>query len=110
MSDILVRIKRAILAGNFTFSKKASLELEEDDLSELDVVESILNAVRSISESVLQVRFEGRSANIYTSFKAPIWPVCPFTRRENLSLRAVSRHTTFWFLRRGPSRPFSELV
>ncbi len=37
MSDTLVRIKRAILAGHYAFSEKASMEL--------DVVESIVNAV-----------------------------------------------------------------
>ena len=45
MSDILVRIKRAILSGNYAFSEKASLELESDGLTELDIVESIVNAV-----------------------------------------------------------------
>jgi hypothetical protein len=45
MSDILVRIKRAVLAGHYAFSEKASLELEADGLTELDVVESIVNAV-----------------------------------------------------------------
>jgi hypothetical protein len=45
MSDTLVRIKRAILSGNYAFSEKASLELESDGLTELDIVESIVNAV-----------------------------------------------------------------
>ncbi len=45
MSDTLVRIKRAILTGHYSFSEKASLELEADGLTELDVVESIVNAV-----------------------------------------------------------------
>ena len=45
MSDILVRIKRAILAGHYAFSEKASFELEADGLTELDVIESIVNAV-----------------------------------------------------------------
>jgi len=44
-SDTLVRIKRAVLAGHYAFSEKASLELEADGLTELDVVESIVNAV-----------------------------------------------------------------
>ena len=44
-NDILVRIKRAILKGNYAFSLKASLELEADGLSELDIAESIINAV-----------------------------------------------------------------
>jgi len=45
MSDVLVRIKRAILAGRYVFSEKARLEMEADGLTELDVAESILNAV-----------------------------------------------------------------
>lgn len=43
--DILVRIKRAVLAGRYAFSEKARLEMEADGLTELDVAESILNAV-----------------------------------------------------------------
>ena len=44
-ADTLVRIKRAVLAGHYAFSEKASLELEADGLTELDIVESIVNAV-----------------------------------------------------------------
>ena len=45
MSDVLVRIKRAILRRHYDFSEKARLEMEEDGLTDLDVAESILNAV-----------------------------------------------------------------
>ena len=45
MSNTLVRIKRAVLTGHYAFSEKASLEMEADGLTELDVVESIVNAV-----------------------------------------------------------------
>jgi hypothetical protein len=45
MSDILVPIKRAALAGRYAFSEKARLQMEADGLTELDVAESILNAV-----------------------------------------------------------------
>jgi hypothetical protein len=45
MSDILVRIKRAVLDGRYEFSEKASLELEADNLTARDVVESIVTAV-----------------------------------------------------------------
>lgn len=44
MSDVLVRIKRTILARRYRFSLKASLELEADGLTELDVLESIMSA------------------------------------------------------------------
>ena len=45
MSDVLVRIKRAVLAGRYGFSEKADTDLEADGLTELDVAEAILNAV-----------------------------------------------------------------
>jgi len=45
MADVLVTIKRTILTGNYLFSEKARLEMEADGLTELDVAESILNAV-----------------------------------------------------------------
>ena len=45
MSDVLVRIKRAVLAGRYRFSEKARIEMKTDALTELDVAESILNAV-----------------------------------------------------------------
>jgi len=45
MSDVLVRIKRAILAGHFRFSRKALDEMDADGIAETDVVESIVNAV-----------------------------------------------------------------
>jgi len=54
---ILVRIKRAVLAGHFVFSDKAEMEMERDDLTQLDVMESILTApaiyktIRSTSAS-----------------------------------------------------------
>ena len=41
MSDTLVRIKRAILAGRYAFSEKARAEMELHGLTELDIVESI---------------------------------------------------------------------
>ena len=45
MSDMLVRIKRAVIAGHYAFSSKARDEMETDRLTELDVAEAILNAV-----------------------------------------------------------------
>jgi hypothetical protein len=45
MSDILVRIKRAVIAGHYAFSAKARDEMEADRLMERDVAEAILNAV-----------------------------------------------------------------
>ena len=45
MADVLVRIKRLVLAGHYAFSEKARIEMEAEALTELDVAESILNAV-----------------------------------------------------------------
>lgn len=45
MTEILIRIKRAILAGRYAFSEKARTEMEIDGITELDVAESLLNAV-----------------------------------------------------------------
>jgi hypothetical protein len=45
MSDVLIRIKRAVLEGHYAFSEKAQMEMDADGLTELDVAESILNAV-----------------------------------------------------------------
>lgn len=42
--DVLLRIKWAVLTGRYTFSRKARIEMEIDDLSEVDVAESIPNA------------------------------------------------------------------
>ncbi len=45
MTDVPVRIKRAVLAGRYAFSEKARIEMEADCITELDVEESILNAI-----------------------------------------------------------------
>ena len=42
--DLLIRIKCAVLSGRYMFTKKARIEMEIDDLTELDITESILNA------------------------------------------------------------------
>ena len=44
MNDVLVKIKRLVLKGQYKFSEKASLEMEADGITEFDIVESILNA------------------------------------------------------------------
>ena len=55
--DVLMRIKWAVFAGRYVFSEKAISEMEADDLTEVDIAESILNAdaiykkVRSTSPS-----------------------------------------------------------
>ena len=45
MRDVLVRIKREVLSGRYVFSEKARIEMEVNGITELDVVESIINAL-----------------------------------------------------------------
>jgi len=52
--DVLIRIKRAVLAGRYVFSEKARIEMETDDLTEVDIAESILNADAIQESSVNQ--------------------------------------------------------
>jgi len=70
MIDTLVRIKRAILSGHYAFSEKASLELEADGLTELDIVESIVNAVAIYKTIRSQSPYRNRPENICISSKA----------------------------------------
>ena len=51
MSDVLLRIKRAVLTGRYAFSEKARTEMKIDGITELDVAESILNAVVQFAPS-----------------------------------------------------------
>lgn len=61
MTDWLVRIKRAVLAGHYAFSEKARQEMEADGLTELDVAESILNAVAIYKRIRSRSPFRGRA-------------------------------------------------
>ncbi len=45
MSDVLVRIKRAVLDRRYIFGNKARDEMKANGITELDVIESVLNAV-----------------------------------------------------------------
>lgn len=45
LQDVLIRIKRAVLAGRYAFSEESRVEMKADGLTELDVAEAILNAV-----------------------------------------------------------------
>lgn len=58
MRDILVRIKRAVISGHYAFSEKATIEMEADGITELDVIESIINAV------AIYKRLRSRSPNL----------------------------------------------
>jgi hypothetical protein len=59
MQDILIRIKRAVIAGNVIFTEKATIERECDGLDESDVIESIVTAV-AIYKTIRSTRPMGR--------------------------------------------------
>ena len=65
MSDVLIRIKRAVLAGQYAFSEKARIEMESDGLTELDVAESILNAVAIYKKFRSTSRFRAAREYLY---------------------------------------------
>ena len=83
MSDILVRIKRAVLAGNYAFSEKARIEMEADGLTELDVAESILNSV-AVSKVVRSTSARRRSEErLYVIQSTNLSGLLIYTRRVN---------------------------
>jgi hypothetical protein len=61
MTDVLRIIKRAVLAGRYAFSEKARTEMEADQLTELDVLESIMNAVAVYKKIRSQSRWRASS-------------------------------------------------
>jgi len=94
MSDVLIRIKRAVLAGNYRFSQKALLEMDADAITELDVAESIVNAVAIYK--TLRSRSPLRRGREYLYvIQSPIWRVWPFTPRESSSEKPVRMSTIF---------------
>jgi hypothetical protein len=96
--DVLIRIKRAVLAGHYAFSEKARVEMETDDLTELDVAESILNAVaiykRLRSSSPLRNK---RREYLYV-IQSTNLDGLQYTQRESSSKRPELKPTIFWFL------------
>lgn len=96
MSHILVRIKRAVLTGRYAFGEKARLEMEVDGLTELDVAESILNAVaiyktvRSTSERRARSR-----ERLYIIQSANLNGLSIYTKGKLMSEKGVE---TYYFL------------
>ncbi|HXV69698.1 MAG TPA: hypothetical protein VD738_12325 [Nitrospira sp.] len=96
MSDILIRIKRAVLAGNYAFSEKARVEMEADGLTELDVAESILNAV-AISKVVrsTSVRRKSSGERLYVIQSTNLSGLLIYSKGKLVSEAAAE---TYYFL------------
>lgn len=94
--NVLTRIKRAVLARRYVFSEKARIEMETDDLTELDIVESILNAdaiykrLRSISPSR-----QGRREYLYVIQSTNLDGLMIYTKGKLVEAAGVE---TYYFL------------
>jgi hypothetical protein len=62
MENVLIRIKRAILAGRYRFSMKARDEMDRDHLDAEDILESIVSAssIQKVIRSTSHFRKEHR--------------------------------------------------
>jgi adenylylsulfate kinase-like enzyme len=96
VTDILKRIKRAILTGDYAFSEKARIEMEADQITELDVAESILNAV-AIYKTV-------RSLSPYRGHRREMLHIIQSTNLNGLAIFSKGKlvsdagHDTYYFL------------
>jgi len=96
MSDILIRIKRAVLAGRYAFSEKARLEMEADSLTELDVAESILDAVAIYKRLRSRSPFRSRPAeHLYVIQSTNLEGLMIYTKGK---LMVDSETETYYFL------------
>ena len=82
MPLVLIRIKRAVLAGQYAFSEKARIEMESDGLTELNITESILNAVAIYKKLRSTSRFRAAGVYLYV-IQSPIWKASRYTRKGN---------------------------
>lgn len=103
MSDVLVRIKRAVLSGRFEFSRKAAEEMDADNLTRLDVAESVLNAV-AIYKTIRSVsRFRGHrheTLHVIQSTNLMGVPIC--TKGELVAEAGIETYY-FWCRRNEPN-------
>ena len=95
MSDFLVRIKRAVLAGHVAFSDKARTEMKIDGLTELDVAESILNAVAIYKRIRSTSPYRERQREYLYVIQSTTLSGLPIYTKGKLDSRLVSTHTTF---------------
>lgn len=95
MDDVLVRIKRAVLAGRYLFSEKASTELEADGLTELDVAEAILNAVAIFKTLRSRSLRRGRGEKLYVVIGTTLTGLPLYTKGKFL---VDAERETYYFL------------
>jgi len=104
MHGTLVRIKRAVLAGRYRFSEKARLEMRADGLTELDVAESILNAVAIYKTLRSRSPFRGKAREYLYVIESPNPQGLAIYSKGSWSARKAGRFITSWFPPSEPSR------
>lgn len=94
--DILIRIKRAILAGRYEFSEKAREEMRQDGLTALDVAEAIFRAqaVNKVLRSTSPYR-EQRRELLYVINGCTLGGVLLYTKGK---FRTIDGLDYFYFL------------
>lgn len=96
MSDVLVRIKRAVLAGHYIFSDKARAEMKTDGLTELDVLESILNAVAIYKRIRSTSPYRKRAREYLYVIQSTNWAGLPIYTKGKLD--SETGFETYYFL------------
>lgn len=96
MTDVLLAIKRAVLAGHYAFREKARIEMEADGLTELDVVESIVNAVAIYKRLRAQAATPSRAREyLYVIQSTNLVGVAIYTKGKLIRERGT---VTYYFL------------
>jgi hypothetical protein len=106
VANVLVTIKRAVLAGRYAFSEKARAEMEASGLTELDVVESIANAVAIYKRIRSTSPYRKSRAEYLYVIQSPTFRGRSSTPKASLCAKKAIQPTTSWF---HPSGPSSEL-
>ncbi len=96
MSSVLVRIKQAVLAGRFEFSRKAADEMDADNLTRLDVAESIVNAVAIYKTIRSRSPYRGRRRETLYVIQSPNLRGVPIYTKGKLVVE--SGVETYYFL------------
>src|SRR5205085_1287402 len=96
MSTILLRIKRAVLSGNFELSEKARVEMYRDGLTEQDLIEviSTAQAINKAIRSTSPLRPRHRET-LYVIISENFDHVTLYTKGKFVDDRGVMRYYFF---------------
>lgn len=90
--DLLVRIKRAVIAGRVAFTHKATEERESDELTEEEVREAILNA-SAIYKSIRSTNSNRRSREmLHVIYGTTFTGIVVYTKGKLLVERGIETY------------------